>query len=128
MGWEVEKDGLGVLFSRDIPALIHERLGPALDGFLAGHGLARGDLDGYVCHPGGAKVIGALEAVFGLPEGGLAEARGVLCHFGNMSPVTVLFVLDPLRLVVILGRHPMSAPGPGAHLRSLLLPPPAPTN
>ncbi|HEY9548212.1 MAG TPA: 3-oxoacyl-[acyl-carrier-protein] synthase III C-terminal domain-containing protein, partial [Kiloniellaceae bacterium] len=113
MGWEVEKDGLGVLFSRDIPALIHERLGAALDGFLAGHGLARGDLDGYVCHPGGAKVIGALEEVFGLPEGGLAEARGVLRDFGNMSAVTVLFVLERLRRAGMRGRYLMTALGPG---------------
>lgn len=113
MGWEVEQDGLGVLFSRDIPALIRERMGPAVDGFLAAHGLARGDIDGYVCHPGGAKVVGALEEVFGLPEGGLAEARGVLRDFGNMSAVTVLFVLERLRRAGMRGRYLMTALGPG---------------
>jgi alkylresorcinol/alkylpyrone synthase len=113
MGWEVENDGLGVLFSRDIPALIRERMGPAVDSFLARHGLARGDLAGYVCHPGGAKVIGALEEVFGLPDGGLTEARGVLRDYGNMSAVTVLFVLERLRRAGMKGSYLMTALGPG---------------
>jgi alkylresorcinol/alkylpyrone synthase len=113
MGWEVENDGLGVLFSRDIPALIRERMGPAVDSFLARHGLGRGDIDGYVCHPGGAKVIGALEEVFGLPQGGLPEARSVLRDFGNMSAVTVLFVLERMRRAGMRGRYLMTALGPG---------------
>jgi alkylresorcinol/alkylpyrone synthase len=113
MGWEVENDGLGVLFSRDIPALIRERMGPAVDSFLARHGLDRGDIDGYVCHPGGAKVIGALEEVFGLPQGGLPEARSVLRDFGNMSAVTVLFVLERMRRAGMRGRYLMTALGPG---------------
>ena len=113
MGWEVENDGLGVLFSRDIPALIRERMGPAVDSFLARHGLDRGDINGYVCHPGGAKVIGALEEVFGLPQGGLPEARSVLRDFGNMSAVTVLFVLERMRRAGMRGRYLMTALGPG---------------
>src|SRR3546814_19268861 len=94
---DVCSSDLGVLFSRDIPALIRERMGPVVDGFLARHGLARADLDGYACHPGGAKVIAALEEVFGVPDGGFTAARGVLRDFGNMSAVTVLFVLERLR-------------------------------
>lgn len=113
MGWEVENDGLGVLFSRDIPALIHERMGAALDGFLADQGLTRADVDGYVCHPGGAKVITALEEVFGLEPESLAEARAVLRDFGNMSAVTVLFVLERMRAAGMRGRYVMTALGPG---------------
>ena len=113
MGWEVENDGLGVLFSRDIPALIHERMGPALDSFLADQNLSRADIDGYVCHPGGAKVIGALEEVLALEPGGLSEAREVLRDFGNMSAVTVLFVLERMRAAGMTGRYVMTALGPG---------------
>lgn len=113
MGWEVEDDGLGVLFSRDIPALIRERMGPAVDSFLTRHGFSRGDIDGYVCHPGGAKVVGALEDVFGLSQGKLREARAVLRDFGNMSAVTVLFVLERMRRSGMRGRYLMTALGPG---------------
>ncbi len=113
MGWEMENDGLGVLFSRDIPALIRERMGAAADAFLARHGLGRGDIDGYICHPGGAKVISALEEVFGVPDGGLTDARSVLRDYGNMSAVTVLFVLERMRRAGLKGRYLMTALGPG---------------
>jgi alkylresorcinol/alkylpyrone synthase len=113
MGWEVENDGLGVVFSRDIPTLIRERMGAASERFLARHGLTHADIDGYVCHPGGAKVVGALEEVFGLPDGGLPEARAVLRDYGNMSAVTVLFVLERLRRAGMRGRYLMTALGPG---------------
>ncbi len=113
MGWDVENDGLGVVFSRDIPGLVSDRLGPVLDDFLADQGLTRADIDGYVCHPGGAKVISALEAVFGLEDGNLTEARSVLRDFGNMSAVTVLFVLERMRAAGMKGRYIMTALGPG---------------
>lgn len=94
MGWDVTDDGLSVLFSRDIPHLIHSRYGAALDAFLAGNALTRADIDRYVPHPGGAKVLDAMEAVLELPSGGLTEARDILRRYGNMSAVTVLFVLQ----------------------------------
>jgi alkylresorcinol/alkylpyrone synthase len=94
MGWQVTDDGLSVLFSRDIPHHVRTLFADAMDGFLHGQGLCRGDIDAYVPHPGGAKVLDAMEAVFGLPEGGLKEAREILRHYGNMSAVTVLFVLQ----------------------------------
>ncbi len=121
MGWRVEDDGFGVLFSRDIPALIRERYGAALDGFLARQGLTRGDLDGTVCHPGGAKVIAALEEVFGLAPGGLAEARATLRDYGNMSAASVLFVLERVLGAEPRGRFLMTSLGPGFTAAFLLL-------
>lgn len=94
MGWHVEDDGLGVLFSQDIPSLVRRDFRPALDRFLAVHGLECGDIGAFVCHPGGAKVITALEEALKLPGGTLSEARDVLRHYGNMSAATVLFVLE----------------------------------
>ena len=93
MGWEVADDGLSAIFSRDIPQLVATRFRASLDGFLGRHDLALGDIDRFVCHPGGTKVIAALEAAFGLEEGALALARGVLRDHGNMSAATVMFVL-----------------------------------
>ncbi len=113
MGWHVEDDGLGVLFSRDIPYLVRRDLRRASDGFLARCGLARKDLAGVVCHPGGAKVLDALEEVFDLPPGALVAAREVLRDYGNMSAATVLFVLRRMMEQGLAGRHLMSALGPG---------------
>jgi alkylresorcinol/alkylpyrone synthase len=113
MGWEVEDDGLGVLFSRDIPTLVRTELRPAADAFLARCGLTTRDLAGHVCHPGGVKVLDALEQAFGLAPGALIEARDVLRDCGNMSAVSVLFVLQRMMRRGLSGRHLMSALGPG---------------
>jgi alkylresorcinol/alkylpyrone synthase len=64
MGWDVGADGLKAIFSRDIPALVRRDLRDIATAFLARQGLALGDIDHFVCHPGGAKVLSALEAAF----------------------------------------------------------------
>ena len=94
MGWEVADDGLRAIFSRDIPKLVTTQLQDAVSEFLARHGLAIDQIDRFVCHPGGAKVIAALEHAFGLGQGALVEARAVLRDYGNMSAATVMFVLE----------------------------------
>jgi alkylresorcinol/alkylpyrone synthase len=118
MGWHVEDDGLGVLFSRDIPSLVRTEFRPALDRFLAAAGQSLDDIDAFACHPGGMKVIAALEGAFGLPGGAMHEARDILAAYGNMSAATVLFVLERLlRSARDAGPAPrrvlMSALGPG---------------
>lgn len=113
MGWNVEDDGLGVLFSRDIPALVRQDFGRALDGFLGRHGLVRADLAATACHPGGAKVISALEEAFGLTPGSMRAARRVLRDYGNMSAPTVLFVLREVLAERPSGLVLATALGPG---------------
>jgi alkylresorcinol/alkylpyrone synthase len=112
MGWNITNDGLGVLFSRDIPTLVRTQFREATDRFLEGRGLGIKDIDAFVCHPGGAKVISALEESFGVPEGTLDEARAVLRQYGNMSAATVLFVLERM-LAQRRRRYLMTALGPG---------------
>jgi alkylresorcinol/alkylpyrone synthase len=94
MGWDVADDGLKAVFSRDIPRLVTSELGVVVDDFLGRHDLALRDIDRFVCHPGGPKVLDGFEAAFGLRAGALAEARAVLAEYGNMSAASVLFVLD----------------------------------
>jgi alkylresorcinol/alkylpyrone synthase len=113
MGWDVEDDGLGVLFSRDIPTLVRAEMRTAADAFLARCSISTRDLTGYVCHPGGMKVLDALEQAFDLPPGAMVEAREVLRDYGNMSAVTVLFVLQLMIRRGLSGRYLLSALGPG---------------
>lgn len=114
MGWRVEDDGFGVLFSRDIPGIVERDYRAALDAYLDTNGLSLDDIDSYAVHPGGAKVVEALEKVFGLENGGLVFSRSVLRDFGNMSAATVMFVLE--RMLAegeASGRILMSSLGPG---------------
>ncbi len=111
MGWEIVDDGLKVLFSRDIPGIVRKEIGELARRFLARRDLTLGDIGEFVCHPGGAKVLDALEDVFEVQRGGLVRSREVLRRYGNMSAVTVLFVLEDslgeghggLRLLTSLG-------------------------
>lgn len=93
MGWDVADDGLKVVFSRDIPTLVQDDFKPIAETFLAAQGLSAADIGGFVCHPGGAKVIDALETCFDVSPGGLQHTRDILRDHGNMSSATVLFVL-----------------------------------
>jgi len=94
MGWEIAEDGFSAVFSRDIPQFVGTRLRDVAADFLARNGLTFDHIDRFVCHPGGAKVVDALEEAFGLRTGALAGARGILRDYGNMSAATVMFVLE----------------------------------
>jgi alkylresorcinol/alkylpyrone synthase len=113
MGWQVTDDGLGVIFSRNIPSLVRSDLRAAAESFLGRHGLGFADIGGFVCHPGGAKVIEALEEAFGLAPGAMNHGRDVLREFGNMSAATIMFVLQRTLAAAAEGRKLLSALGPG---------------
>lgn len=114
MGWEVEDDGFGILFSQRIPEIVRAGIRDETDAFLARHGLALADIDLFACHPGGAKVADALEAAYGLPPGGLEVPRAVLREYGNMSAATVMFVLERMLTAGVAGKRVLvQGLGPG---------------
>jgi alkylresorcinol/alkylpyrone synthase len=94
MGWEIIEAGFKVQLSRSIPHLVRERMPQNIETACSSVGLAREDVEHLVTHPGGAKVLDAFEEVFGLGPGGLVLSREVLRDYGNMSSVTVLFILE----------------------------------
>lgn len=113
MGWRIEDDGLGVLFSVRVPEIVRARMGAATEAFLARHGLAVRDIDRWISHPGGAKVVRALEQALDLPADALEDARAVLRDCGNMSAASVLFVLERALATPSWRRGLMTAMGPG---------------
>ena len=121
MGWDVEDPGLAVVFDRAIPPFIEAELAGAVDGMLDKLGLERGDIDRFCCHPGGVKVIDAIETALDLPQGELNLEREILNDYGNMSAPTVLFVLERLIRRGLPKRVLMTAFGPGFTCAGLLL-------
>jgi alkylresorcinol/alkylpyrone synthase len=111
MGWDVEEDGLKAVFSQSIPSLVANDFKPILHAYLQRNDMSLADIEGFACHPGGAKVLDALEDAFDIPRGALIESRGVLRDYGNMSAVTALFVLE--RMKWRERRILMTALGPG---------------
>jgi alkylresorcinol/alkylpyrone synthase len=121
MGWDIEDPGLAVVFDRAIPPFIDEHLAPAVDEMLAGLGRSRDDIDRFCCHPGGVKVIDAIESALDLPQGELNLEREILHDYGNMSAPTVLFVLERLIERGLPETVMMTAFGPGFTCAGLLL-------
>ena len=121
MGWRVEDPGLGVIFDRAIPPFVEAELGEAVDAILEAGGLSRAAIDRLCCHPGGAKVIAAIETALDLAAGTLDHERAVLRDHGNMSAPTVLFVLERLLGAGLPERVLMTAFGPGFTCAGLVL-------
>ena len=121
MGWDVDEHGLDVVFARSIPRFAETNVGPALDAILAPMGLSIRDVDRFICHPGGAKVIAALERTFDLGPGTLDHERTVLADYGNMSAPTVLFVLKRVLDAGLPNRALLCAMGPGFSLSCVSL-------
>jgi alkylresorcinol/alkylpyrone synthase len=113
MGWRVDPEGLGVIFAQSIPPFARKNFRPAMDRMLRQQGLEAADVDRFLCHPGGTKVVEALEAALDLGQGALDHERAVLADHGNMSSPTALYVLDRARRAGLAPRSVLTALGPG---------------
>jgi alkylresorcinol/alkylpyrone synthase len=111
MGWTMDPIGFGVLLSRSLPRFVEERLAAPARRFLKSEGL--NGMTRFICHPGGAKVLAAVEAALELQTGTLRDEREVLRNYGNMSAATVLFVLERALNRGFSGRAVLTALGPG---------------
>lgn len=113
MGWDVDETGFGVVFDRSIPAFVSEEFATATAGALRAANLTHADIDRYVCHPGGAKVVDAIEGALHLEQGSLDAERDTLRAAGNMSAPTVIFVLKAVMDAGTTGQMMSCALGPG---------------
>jgi alkylresorcinol/alkylpyrone synthase len=116
MGWSVVSEGMQVIFDQRIPDIIREHAAFELDALLEANGLTRPDVREYLYHPGGPKVMEAYAEAYSIDAERFTWSWRVLQEFGNMSSVTVLYVLK-----AYLTAHPsargghavVSALGPG---------------
>ncbi|MCW2513637.1 MAG: type polyketide synthase [Mycobacterium sp.] len=123
MGWKVGSSGFGLVLSKDVPKMADDYLCEEVDRFLADHGLRTGDIATWICHPGGPKVIDAIENAIGMPSEALVHSWDSMREHGNISSASVLDVLGR----TIAGQPPkgslgvMLAMGPGFSFELLLL-------
>ncbi|MDP4170878.1 MAG: 3-oxoacyl-[acyl-carrier-protein] synthase III C-terminal domain-containing protein [Bacillota bacterium] len=93
MGWEVKNNGLYVVFSRDIPSIVENWLKPNVSAFLDENKLEISELDHFIAHPGGKKVLDAYVNALGISPSMNQISLDVLKEYGNMSSATILYVL-----------------------------------
>jgi len=106
MGFRLRNQGLQIVLDKGLAPFVRREVVGAVEGFLAPRGLTRKDIGHFVLHPGGRRIIEVMAERLGLAEEDLRPTEAVLSEHGNMSSVTVLFVLDE-----ILRRH---TPRPGS--------------
>jgi alkylresorcinol/alkylpyrone synthase len=93
MGWNVSSNGFQLVLSRDVPKMADRYLAEEVDRFLADHGLRTEDISTWICHPGGPKVLEAVQNAIGLPSEALAHSWDSMAEHGNISSASVLDVL-----------------------------------
>ncbi len=94
MGWDFTSDGMRLVLSRDVVDLVKTRLRPVVECVLRSAGLGIADVDHFLFHPGGRRVIDAYRETFGCREEDLAYTRASLARVGNLSSASVLFILE----------------------------------
>jgi alkylresorcinol/alkylpyrone synthase len=116
MGWNVSEKGFRITLSPEVPVLIREHLGEGVDSFLSDQGYQRSDVQSWVLHTGGPKVLEATAAALDLHNGQLDASWDCLRKVGNLSSASVLVVLED----VMRNRRPepgtlgiLAAMGPG---------------
>jgi alpha-pyrone synthase len=97
MGWTVGDHGFEMTLSKRVPGLIARHLRPWLAEWLSTFGLRPGDIRSWAVHPGGPRILQAVEEALELEAEDLVASRAVLAEYGNMSSPTVLFILERLR-------------------------------
>jgi alkylresorcinol/alkylpyrone synthase len=123
MGWDISEEGFRIVLSPDVPSVVFENLGKDVDGFLAANELQRSDIQHWVMHTGGPKVLEATAAALELPPDALTASWDCLDRVGNLSSASVLLVLE-----TFLKRRPapgsygvLAAMGPGFCAELVLL-------
>jgi alkylresorcinol/alkylpyrone synthase len=93
MGWDIAKEGFSVVLSAEIPELVKREIRKDVDCFLGSSGLTIRDVETFVCHPGGPRVLEAFKSALEIPNDALALTWESLTRVGNVSSASVLMVL-----------------------------------
>ena len=124
MGWDVVDTGFKIVLSARVPDVVRAHVGADTDRFLAEAGLTRSDIDHWIIHTGGPRVLEAFKTALDLPTAALARSWRSLAEVGNLSSASVLFVLADLLADAALERGQrglLAAMGPGFASELLLL-------
>ena len=126
MGWRIGDRGFVMNLTDAVPDHLGIEAPGFVDRLIAPAGLSRGDIDGWVIHPGGKKILVAVGEALELETNALDSSFGVLRDYGNMSSATILFVLERLhrnRAPATPGPVVAMSFGPGLTMEGALLVP-----
>ena len=96
MGWKIGNYGFEMLLSSEIPKIILESATPEIKKILNKKGFDVGGIKFWALHPGGRAILDSLQKGLGLNDGQMFPSREVLRNYGNMSSVSILFILKKI--------------------------------
>ena len=94
LGWRLGSDGFRIVLTAELADVVEQRLKGSVSSFLAEHDLVIEEISAWVCHPGGPRVIDAIQASLKLPDSAVAMSRRSLAEVGNLSSASVLHILE----------------------------------
>lgn len=94
MGFKLRNTGLQMVLDQTVPETIAKHFPEIIHPFLERNQLTIEDIDHLIFHPGGKKIVQTVEALFGTLGKNIDDTKDVLRLYGNMSSVTVLYVLE----------------------------------
>ncbi len=123
MVWRIGEHGFNLTLSPYVSDLVEDGIASLVNRLMAKKELVQEDIDLFAIHPGGKKILEACENALGISPEDNAISYEVLKEYGNMSSVTVLFILQELmnRPVYAQQRILSSAFGPGLTMEAMLL-------
>lgn len=124
MKYELDKTKLSFFLDRDIPYVIGRHVRIPVGRLLERNGLEIPDIDHWIVHSGGKKVIDAIQQNLGLSEHAIRHTRSILHECGNVSSGSVLFSFQQLRREGVIGEKDLGvviAMGPGTSIETALL-------
>ncbi len=121
MGWVIGDHGFGMTMTKQIPRLIEKHLHAWVESWLRKSGLGIEQIAHWTVHPGGPKILEAVQTSLALPQIALADSWQVLADHGNMSSPTVFFILKQQSQKHLTGPTVMLGFGPGLVVEAVLL-------
>ncbi|TMU56589.1 type III polyketide synthase [Flagellimonas algicola] len=94
MGFDLTNTGLKMILDPTVPEVIAEHFPRIIHPFLAKFNSNLDKVNHLIFHPGGKKIVSTVEELFGKLGKNIDDTREVLKSYGNMSSVTVLYVLE----------------------------------
>ncbi len=113
MAWELSSTGFLMTLSGYVPELIKADFESVVQRALNKNGAKESDVAHWCIHPGGKRILEAIEQSMDLNKEALAPSYQVLREYGNMSSATILFVLKELLKSGPKGNIFAAAFGPG---------------
>ncbi len=124
MGWDIVDSGFKIVLSARVPEVVRANIRTDVDEFLATRELGRGDIDHWIIHTGGPRVLEAFTAALELAPEALDRSWRSLAAVGNLSSASVLFVLEDFLTSGVVqpgDRGVLAAVGPGFSSELVLL-------